>query len=361
VRDPLACIKSPVASSPTPNYPVRLELDNFLDAEAELAVLRPDPDAKDPKMITGTPEGDSVKFRGDRREVLLFAVGPRGSLLFKPEVTDWTTDLDFREVYGTRYLQLTKLAGKDEPGTAKVRSSCPVIDWDSDKAEENKPADAVYRTIILDATPPVNIKFAELYPAEPPYFKLERGTLLPVKAKAEDPESRIASAVFFVGKPLPGGKILDNVETVAGVFNDKTGNWEAEVKIPSDQKGVYDVSVRFTNGAGLSEIKTVRVQLVDSGSSKDGGAGAGKLGQIEGMVVEGDRPQANVEVALRDEKNNLKASTKTDEAGKYVLKDIPAGAYKVVAAKSAAKTKGETPVSIEGGDKKVGVNIKLMR
>src|SRR5262249_25953537 len=151
----------------------------------------------------------------------------------------------------------------------------------------NQPADAVYKAVVLDATPPVNVKFAELYPTEPPFFKLERGSLLPVKAKAEDPESKIASAVFFVGKPLPGGKIPENVETVAGVLNEKTGNWEADVKIPTDQKGVYDVSVRFTNGAGLSEIKTVHIQLVDPpAGSKDGAGAAGKLGQIEGTVVE---------------------------------------------------------------------------
>lgn len=348
VRQPVLRIKAPPFAPPTGGYPVGVEIDNSGGKTAELSLGK-----------VGAAEGENgdietVTFVGDRRERLLFAAGPRGALLFKPEVQDWSADLDVRDVFGKRALKLKLLDAEKNP--VDVLDSRQVADWKDKEARVKE----VVEQVILDASKPENIRFAEYFPK-----KIERGSILTVKASAEDPESGIKSALFFLGKPSADGKIPDNAVTAEGkLVDDKTGVWVADLPAPTDMKTNYEVSVRFTNTAGLSATETVRIQLVDpangSKTGPDGAAGA-KPGSIAGSVLEGDRPQAGLEVALRDEKNNLKASTTTDAAGTFLFKDVTPGAYKVVSGKSAAKTKGETPVSVAADEKKVGLVIKLTR
>jgi hypothetical protein len=353
VRQPILRINAPSFATPGIPYPLGVEIDNSpAGSTAEFSVERVGEGAEGENR-----DSEVVTFSGDRRERLLFGVpGPRGALLFKPEVQDWSATVDVREVFGKRLLKLRLLDGEKAP--ILVLDSKQVGEWKDTK--DIPRVKEVVVPVVLDGTKPEKIQFAELLPK-----KLERDTLLPVKASAQDPESGIKSAVFFVGKPTPDGKIPDNAVTAEGkLVDEKTGVWAADLPVPAGQPATFEISVRFTNNAGLSAIETVRIQLVDSNGkgTAGGAAGAGgKPGIIEGSVVEGDRAQPGVEVKLTDDKNNLRAATKTDAAGKYVFKDVPPGAYKVTAAKSAAKTKGEMPVSVNPDEKKTGVVIKLTR
>ncbi len=342
IIQPVLGLDAPKFAVPSATFKIGVEVDNAPPGTvAEFGIDR-DGDGK-------FDDGEIVKFVGDRKESLLINLfGPAGALLLKADVRDWTADLDLTEVYGPRALRLRLLDKQGEP--VQVRDS-----------GEDKLVTEVARTLTLDATRPEDIKFVD-FPK-----KLERGSLIPVKATAIDPESGIRSAVFFSGKPTPDGKIPDNAVVVDGKQIDaKSQTWRANMPLPTDQVSTYEVSVRFTNGAGLTATETVRIQLVDpdGGKTTPGGdkIAANKLSSIEGTVVEGNRAQPNVEVILKDADGKVvKATTTTDAAGKFIFKDVAPGAYRVASSKSTAKTKGETAVTVGEAQKKTGVEVKLTR
>jgi hypothetical protein len=79
-----------------------------------------------------------------------------------------------------------------------------------------------------------------------------------------------------------------------------------------------------------------------------------KPGKIEGTILEGasddERPQANLEVVLRDEKGAEKAKAKTDEKGKFVFDNVEPGKYKITTVKTASVTKAEKAVEVKAGE-----------
>jgi hypothetical protein len=207
--------------------------------------------------------------------------------------------------------------------------------------------DQIEKTFTLDGSPPQGLKFVA-FPKE-----LPRGERLPVKAVAHDDESKIAKVNFFVGKPGPDGKLPPNTVLVPGKPADND-LWVAALDAPTDQKGKLEVTVQATNGANLTASETVTIQLLEP-------VPVVKLASIEGDVVQGDRNQLGVAVALYDALGALKDGTTTDDKGHYVFKNLPPGTYRVAALKSSDNTKGAVAVSVLGGQEKKGVNIKLMR
>jgi hypothetical protein len=351
VRQPVLRLQAPTMAPPSGAYHVGVEVDNPpAGAVAELTVTRTGDDGE-------VKDSEVLKFAGDRRERLLFGMGgSHGALLFKPEVQDWGADLDVSEVYGKRLLKLRLLDGDK---VVPVLDSRQVGSW---KEGADNRVNEVTLPILFDSTKPENIRFLDFPP------QLTRGSLLPIKATASDPESGIVSAVFFAGKPQSDGKIPENALVAEGKLDPKTQVWSAELPVSTTLQNTFEVSARFTNGAGLSATETIRIQLVDPGQGgansgvAGGGAGAaGKPSSIAGTVRIGELAQPNLEVNLRDDKNNVKATTKTDNNGKFVFKDVAPGAYKVTAARPAAKVKGEAPVSVGGGEQKTGVDVKLVR
>jgi hypothetical protein len=346
VDQPVLRIRAPAFAPPSTAFPVGLEIDNApTGAVAELLV----------ESGEGARESEPLKFTGDRRERFLFAAGGVGGCLyFKPEVQDWVADLDMGDVFGKRLLKLSLRDGEKAIPAVDSRQ----VGLGKDVKESLVPA--VTLAMTLDATKPENVKFVD-FPAT-----LEQGTMLPIKATGRDPESGIKSVLFFVGKPTADGKLPPDAITAEGKLTDeKSQIWTADLPVPSD-KTLYEASVRFTNGAGLSATETVRIQLLPAKGATAGPDGkvipaGAKPSSISGQVVEGTRPQPNLEVVLRDDKNNIKATTKTDTEGKFQFKDVVPGAYKVTAAKPAAKTKGETPVSVGVSQDRTGVEIKMTR
>ena len=124
-----------------------------------------------------------------------------------------------------------------------------------------------------------------------------------------------------------------------------------------------EVSVQFTNRAGLSATETVIIQLVDPAPAGSAAAKQPEKPQttIEGTVVEGSRLQPNLPVRLVDVQNVIRDTVTTDAKCKFLFKDVAAGAYRVMASKSGSNTRGETPVQVQDGQKKTGVEIKLTR
>ena len=125
-------------------------------------------------------------------------------------------------------------------------------------------------------------------------------------------------------------------------------------------------------GVGLTASDTVKIQLLDPkpmGPVNPMGMGPGAapapaVGIVKGIVREGDRPQANLPVALTDQMGMVKATSTTDAAGRFLIKDVPAGVYQVTSTKSASRTRGSAPVTVIPGlpEKEVkDVEVKLFR
>jgi hypothetical protein len=337
IQTPIVRLNAPPVANPAVPYPVGLEVDNTpRDARVELGFDR------DNNGEFREEDGEITLLRGDRRERLfLNAAVPEGCLLLRPEVEDWSAQLDLKGIEGKRTVRLRVLKPEGEGRWA------PLDLRDSEKWET---VQEVKKTIILDGSPPQGLRFVD-FPEQ-----LVRGDPLPVKAVARDEQSQIQKVVFFLGKPGPDGKLPPTAVPVPGKLAEKDKDlWTAALDAPTDQKAKLEVTVQATNGANLTASETVVIKLVDAP------AGGVKLGTIEGDVVQGERKQPGVAVSLLDPLNVVKDSTSTDEKGHYVFKDVLPGAYRAVAAKSSDNTRGAANVTVQAGQKKTGVDVKLFR
>jgi hypothetical protein len=349
-------------AQPGAKFPVRVEVDNPPDG-ASLIDFGFDRAGND--MFVGTPLSHTRE-----QHVYFVPEGPKGGMVFKTTAHDWTTELDTAQVIGTRQIRVQVF--EVDRGTG-VRSQQPVKLVNEFVDDEKRPGEkltvsanrpkgllaplsfdakdqAVVAEIMLDGTAPEGIAF-DSWPA-----KLVKGTPLLVKATGRDPESGIRRVNFFLGKP-EDGKIPPKAVTVAGQLFDKEAQvWQAELPLPTDKPGKFEVSVQFTNGADMSEIKTVVIQLVDA----PGGQKAGTT--IKGTVYQADMTPPGVVVSLVDDKNNVKAATKTDKMGHYVFEGVPPGSYRVVAIRAVDSTQGQTAVLVPEGKELIEkVDVKISR
>jgi hypothetical protein len=348
---------------PGEKYPVRIEVDDPpADGSVDLGFDR-----------SGDEQFAVEKLPGFREQHVYFVPeGPKGGLAFNTIVHDWTRDLDTTGVLGKRQLrvQLSK-AGDQEAAVdlvdeldpeelnpkARPDERLPLLT--KDKGNPRAPLSydlaskkAVLATITLDGTPPEDVDFVG-WPT-----KLIRGKPLPLKATGHDDESDISTVTFFLGEP-ENGKIPPKAVQTKGVLVDaKKAVWLAELPLPTAKPGKFEVSVQFTNGAGLAaEIKTVIIELVDGpkGNPKGGTT-------VKGKVFQGELTPPDVGVALVDEKGNVKAAGKTNKMGQYVLEGVPPGTYRVVAVRPADGTQGQTAITVPEGKELIdGVDVQISR
>lgn len=318
---------------------VRIETDNLTskeDVTIHLALLRDGEKIKD-RVLVGPRE----------QQVRLQTPEPDGALVFQTVSRDWEVDLDVGDVLGRYALEgsLTYRAGDD---LRTLKTNPPRIG------------------IILDDSPPGDVRF--LTPTR--LQKVIRGKPLTIKARGNEGLTDFAEVLFFLGKPTADHKPPPNAVPVKGVRkNPRERIWEPEEPLlPADAKGRVDLGVVFVSKAGLSSSATQLVEVVepDPPGKK---AEKSKLATIIVSVREGDRPQNGMPVELRDDKGILKlkgtsAPVKNkegvEEPGKIVFKDLPPGAYRVSAAKSASQTKGSKDVVVTEGEEKP-VDIPLYR
>jgi hypothetical protein len=320
---PLAARYWPAGSK----LPVHLEAYKIPELDALLELdLGLTKDGKFEKAISKT-------FSGCREQhVRWSASSPDGALLVRTEIHDWNTELDTAGIAGERELRLQ--ARKKQDKSLLAEGAAPVT---------------------LDSTPPEGVQLLGL-PAKAPL-----GTGLVVQATGNDPESGIREVVFFVGKPPADGKLPPTVETVPGTpLTAKQGVWTGSLLLPADKKGPTFISTRFTNGAGMHTFALASLVLFDPADIKGSSGTPLKPGRIQGKVVEGPLPQANLEVLLRDDKGVEKDRAKTKEDGTFLFENVAPGAYRVSTAKSASRTKGEQPVRVKA-DETEKVEIKLYR
>ncbi len=160
---------------------------------------------------------------------------------------------------------------------------------------------------------------------------------LVLRARGGDAVAGIKEAAFFVGKPV-ANKAPETATLVPAVPLDASKTlWGAKLPLPADGKGPTPISVRFINSIGLTSFATITVDLLEVNPALTA------KGRIKGTVIEGDRPQAGLEVVLTDDKGVEKARVKTKADGTFEFADLAAGKYRVLALKPANGRKAVYP------------------
>ncbi len=345
-------LKAPVFGDNAKPFPVALELDNTPDKSVtEIGLDRSGEGTFSTKASEITVVGS-----GDRKQqILVNPAFPGHALQLKTIVADWNTVLDVADTFGKRLLRFRLLKSLTPAPGDEAGNLATFLDIAKDKRGANE----ILAEVIFDGAP-AKLKFVG-FPKQ-----LERGAPLPVKALTPVPESGIKEVVFFLGKPSPDGKAPPDAVKVRGLRVDdkaldaKTGLFEARLDAPTDAKGKVDVTAQVTNGAGLVATETVQIELIPAKGAAGGAAPAGKA-SIEGKVVQGDRPQPNLPVLLRDAAGGVKDTTMTDDKGGFLFKEVLPGTYRVFASKTGDSTKGETIVQVQEGQKKTDVSVSIVR
>lgn len=314
---------------PSEKTPVRIEVDNApADATVELRF-----DHRD----KGTFEGADVIVVGSARDERVFVdfQSEDGGIQVRYLVGDRIHLLDTRSLRGTFGVQA-------------------VMRW-KEKKEDKEVKNHFY--LVLDDTAPENGHFVQLP------NRHVKGTLLTLKARADEPETSIRQAVFFVGEPAPDGKLPD--VTAKGSLD--KGVYFAKLPIP-DKTGEIVVGVQFVNETGVTATETQKIELVDPPPPS---------GTIVGAVELGGRGQPGIVVSLRDGEGKEKGSAITENEddnkpdtpkdkrkvnGKFRFDNVPPGTYRLVTAKpdSGVGTKGDAPAQVQIG-KETKVTITLSR
>ena len=301
-------------------YPVTIEVDNApTGSTLEVALGSGSGGAFQAELVQQLPEARP-------RRIGFSPHGPGGSLLFSAAVQDAAVTLDTRQVIGPRWLRARLL---DAAGREILM---------------------VEKKVTFGDRPPDDVQIIKA----PRQFL--RGGIAAMQATGADAVTGIRQVEFFIGKPLEG-KVPPNTATIAAALVPGSKSlWTAAVPLPADRLGPIEISVQVTNGAGLTRFASTTIEAVDKLPPV--------LGQISGTVLEGSRPQADIEVVLRDEKatdkdKDKEFKTKTCADGTFSFADLPPGNYKIKAAKPVANRKAEAPVKVEAG-KTATVTLELL-
>jgi hypothetical protein len=301
---PAIRLRSQRFAQATANTDVIVETDNApAGSRVELSVGRRQGDVFEEETVY-------KRLTAKDRRLGFSPQGPGGALLFEASVRDWAIPLNTSKVLGRRLLR-----GR-------------LLDENGGLIQE------VFQELILDDTPPEGVKLLAL-PAE-----AQKGTILAVKAVGDDPESGIDRVYFFLGR-LEDGKLPPKVVPIrAERVGPKSTVWTAKLPLP-EVKGPQPITVMFHNAAGLSAHDTGTVELLDTDPAKTG------LGRIEGKVVEGPRPQGDLEVVLRNLKDKELAKTKTKADGSFEFDKVYPGEYRVFSSKPASRRRGTAKATVK--------------
>ena len=279
-----------------PGYAVPLEVDNAPPGSSlELALGR---------LEGGLLREELSAKRASSHEVRIGFGLAGGTFAFEASRKDWTIPLDTSRVRGPRTLRARLL---DSAGREVAQATKNVTL--GDEAAE--------------------VRFVSLPP------KAWNKAPLTLKAVGED-KAGIASAFFFVGKPVAGKAPDGAARTPAVALDDAKTTWAAKLPL-AGKKGPTEISVQMVNRLGLSGFATATVDLTDDDPAKTA------PGSISGRVLEGARPQAGLTVTLTDEKGMAKATAKTDADGKYSFKGLAPGKYRLGSTKTSSGRVGKYP------------------
>jgi hypothetical protein len=93
--------------------------------------------------------------------------------------------------------------------------------------------------------------------------------------------------------------------------------------------------------AGASAFDSHTIEIVDTDPNF--------FGKLRIKVLEGDRPQAGLEVVVQDAKGAVKQQGTTGRDGVYLTGNLEQGDYRVLSTKPATPSVGQTTVAVVGG------------
>jgi hypothetical protein len=296
------------------NCLIDVEVDNGpAGAKLEVALGRLSED--------GSFKAELVREFTDTKKRRIDLTASKDALVFDASIRDWTATFDTRSIVGARALQ-ARLVGAGGKEFAVARQS-----------------------LVIDDSPPL-ARFT------PTVAAVKRGSVLQVQAQGVDPESGVAQVVFFFGRPEKG-EIPPTAPRFHAIPASRDRSlWSASPLVPADHKGPLMVSVYVVNHAGLATIDTITLEVTDREPGKTG------LGQIQGRVMEGPRPQPNLTVTLTDERGQEIAKTLTQPDGSYQFDGLTPGRYRLVCVKPDSQRRATQAMIVEP-DRTARVDLAL--
>jgi hypothetical protein len=334
--------RPPVLMTRPRMLPLRVEPDTTVaDSTIDVSIL-PERSAE--------PVDRFTRVTPREQRIWLEAPNGEGGVFVTTRMGDWVLPLDLRDLRG-RYTLRAALMPHD-------KTQDPLV--------------FVNRTLVVDDTKPEKVTLEVLPGRTPDKNPPEhlRTKPLPVRIKAEDPESGISRVVVFFGKVGPDGKLP---EAIAEATSEDGITWVADVPLPAPPPPapppppgtpilppppkIADVTCIAVNGVGImSEPVSMRIQLLDPPTG----------GIIKGTVrlSKYGKPLTEVKVLMIDTIDGKeKGATKTDEkTGQFVFNNVFPGSYRLVSARPDAGvgTKGFEDVEVHAGEEKT-VTIILTR
>lgn len=248
-------------------------------------------------------------FPSDKnRRIDMQLAGTGNAIVFRASERDWIVDLDLSKVAGQRLLQARLI---DDLGN------------DIQQAMQG---------VTIDDSLPSAIRFLGM-PA-----RAKRGTTLKVKATA-DADSGIASVTWFVGRPAQG-KIPEGAKTASGKppTADSTV-WTGSLPLPN-RVGPVEISALIANRAGKAVFATTVIELTEIEPALLGN------GTIEGRVLEGGRPQPDLDVILEDDTGREVGHARSNRDGSFRFEEIAPGRYTLRSFKPASGRRGAVPATV---------------
>src|SRR5262249_47887325 len=181
--------------------------------------------------------------------------------------------------------------------------------------------------------------------------RIEKGTRnLPVKATVTPPPSGIREVAFIFGPSAEFEKAAAANQAFKAKPDDPAGrSWTAALPVPKDASGKLVVTARFKTGVGLTAFAPSEEVTVSEPPPAEDTAkkpAPPKPGAIEGLVVEGDRPQSGLKVFLIDlkpppDKSPYLGQPLTDQKGTFSFKDLEPKRYRLYCVKQGSDGKRE--------------------
>ncbi len=253
-----------------------------------------------------------------RKRIGFSPAGANGAMTLQVDIADWDVTLDAAGLIGERLVRARLITSDGH----EIRQAT--------------------QRVVLDDTPPAEARFVN-----PPRLALAKAPLT-LRVQGGDDLTGVTRVAMFVGRPQHG-KPPAGVTLAPGKALDKTKTlWEAHVPAPS-ALGTLAVTAQLTNAVGLSRFVTTNIEVVSALPTAAGG--------IQGVVLEGPRPQANLEVVLY-KAGGEQAKAKTNAHGVFVFQNVKPGEYVVSSAKTESQRKGAATVKVRNGQTSV-VTVKL--
>jgi hypothetical protein len=347
--------RQPVTEDQTPRVRFEAETRVSKGSPAKLlvkfAVDNPPPGAKLTFQLLREEEGQEVaewnvpwSAPAKDRQLGFDIKGDSGALLFEASEKDWVQDFNINGVHGSRWLEarLVDATGKNVAEPSRKRME-------------------------LDDRPPQNMAI-EAAPDQ-----IERGTPEVAVVASVTPPPAMKEVAFVVGTKKVTDAEFDKAEsdekTIKGVSPDNGRSWKAKLKVPGDVSDKLVITARFKPVAGLTELFSTEVKVVDPAAAPKDKAKAAmeppKPGSIEGKVTIAGRPQPELTVVLyffdtKTNKYELIDKTTTTDKGAYKFKDVSAKTYTVYCYKLSDGRKDAQQAVVKPGET-ITVDLKLVQ